>query len=93
MPMSEYERRAWRELEARLAREPRLVRLARRLRWFGGMPRRTTLVWAVGGGLGLVLVGVGSAVHSSAMTAAGVAVIAGTLVVVGVALVVIGLTG
>ncbi len=92
MPMSEDEQRSWRELEARLAGERRLVHLMTRLGApGGGMPRRTSLLWAVGGGFGLALVGVGAGLHSFIMGVAGVVLLAATLVVVGVALIVVGL--
>lgn len=92
MPMSEHERREWRDLEAQLSHEPQLVRLARQLGG-GGMPRRTTTLWLAGGGLGAALVGVGTAGHSLAISDAGVAVLIVTLLVVGVALVVVGWNG
>ncbi|HEY0716322.1 MAG TPA: hypothetical protein VGD68_01800, partial [Streptosporangiaceae bacterium] len=60
MPMSDYEQRRWRELEAQLAEERRLVALARRLnsappeppdpgppRTRARIPARTYFFWAL----------------------------------------------
>ena len=110
MPMSEYEERRWRELEAQLAQERRLVALARRLGSARTEPRdpvrprtrarmtraripsRTYFLWALGGSLGLILVVLGGVTHNSLLDTAGVIVLTGSLVLVGVALIAVGLT-
>ena len=105
MPMSEYEERRWRELEAQLAQERRLVALARRLgaarteprdpvrpRTRARIPSRTYFLWALGGSLGLILVVLGGVTHNSLVDTAGVIVLTGSLVLVGVALIAAGLT-
>src|ERR1700761_6532980 len=105
MPMSEYEERRWRELEAQLARERRLVSLARRLgsvrpeprhparpRTRARIPSRTYFLWALGGSLGLILVLLGGVTHNALIDTAGVIVLTGSLVLVGVALIAVGLT-
>lgn len=96
MPMSEYEQRQWHELEAQLAQERRLVRLERRLGTASagaGTPRKTSLLWGAGGGIGLILVVAGAVVHSTVVGTAGVVILAGTLVLAGVALIAVGLSG
>ena len=105
MPMSEYEERRWRELEAQLAQERRLVALARRLgsarteprdpvrpRTRARIPSRTYFLWALGGSLGLILVVLGGVTHNPLLDTAGVIVLTGSLVLVGVALIAVGLT-
>lgn len=105
MPMSEYEQRRWRELEAQLAQERRLVALARRVgsvraeppdpgpaRTRVRIPSRTYVLWALGGSLGLILVVLGAVTHDALVNTAGVAVLTGSLVLVGVALIAVGLT-
>ncbi len=105
MPMSEYEERRWRELEAQLAQERRLVALARRLgsvrtepphpvrsRARARIPSRTYFLWALGGSLGLILILLGGVTHNSLVDTAGVIVLTGSLVLVGVALIAVGLT-
>jgi hypothetical protein len=105
MPMSEYEERRWRELEAQLTQERRLVALARRLgsarteprvpvrpRTRARIPSRTYFLWALGGSLGLILVVLGGVTHNSLVDTAGVIVLTGSLVLVGVALIAVGLT-
>ena len=105
MPMSEYEERRWRELEAQLARERRLVSLARRLgsvrteprfparpRTRARIPSRTYFLWALGGSLGLILVLLGGVTHNALINTAGIIVLTGSLVLVGVALIAVGLT-
>ena len=105
MPMSEYEERRWRELEAQLVQERRLVALARRLgsarpeprvpvrpRTRARIPSRTYFLWALGGSLGLILVVLGGVTHNSLVDTAGVIVLTGSLVLVGVALIAVGLT-
>ena len=105
MPMSEYEQRRWRELEAQLAQERRLVALARRLgsvrpeprdpgpaRTRARIPSRTYILWGLGGSLGLILLVLGGVTHNAMVNTAGVAVLTGSLVLVGVALIAVGLT-
>lgn len=105
MPMTEYEERRWRELEAQLARERRLVALARRLgtvrteprhpkpaRTRARIPHRTYVLWGLGGSIGLILVLLGSVTHNALIDTAGVVVLTGSLVLVGVALIAVGLT-
>ena len=107
MPMSEYEERRWRELEAQLAQERRLVALARRVgsvrteprypprprtRTRARIPSRTYFLWALGGSLGLILVLVGGVTHNALVSTAGIIVLTGSLVLVGVALIAVGLT-
>jgi Protein of unknown function (DUF3040) len=105
MPMSEYEQRRWRELEAQLAQERRLVALARRLgavrteprhpepaRTRARIPPRTYALWGFGGTIGLVLVLLGAVTHNAMINTAGVVVLTGSLVLVGVALIAVGLT-
>jgi Protein of unknown function (DUF3040) len=94
MPLSGYEQRRWRELEAQLAQEQRLVRLAARLGQAGRDargPSRASALWAVGGGLGLALAIAGAVLHNTILNFAGVALLAATLVLVGIALIVLGL--
>ena len=105
MPMSEYEQRRWRELEAQLARERRLVAVARRLgsvrpeprdplpaRARARIPSRTYILWGLGGSLGLILLVLGGVTHNAMVNTAGVVVLTGSLVLVGVALITVGLT-
>jgi hypothetical protein len=105
MPMSDYEQRRWRELEAQLAQERRLVALARRLgsvrteprhpapaRTRARIPSRTYILWGLGGSLGLILVVLGGVTHNAMVNTAGVVVLTGSLVLVGVALIAVGLT-
>jgi hypothetical protein len=107
MPMTEYEERRWRELEAQLARERRLVALARRLgsvrtdppnpgptrtRTRARIPSRTYALWGLGGLIGLILVVLGSVTHNALVNTAGVVVLTGSLVLIGVALIAVGLT-
>ena len=105
MPMSEYEQRRWRELEAQLAQERRLVALARRLgsvrpephspaltRTRTRIPPRTYFLWGLGGSIGLILVLLGGVTHNAMINTAGVVVLTGSLVLVGVALIAVGLT-
>ena len=105
MPMSEYEQRRWRELEAQLAQERRLVALARRLgsarpeprdprpaRTRARIPSRTYILWGLGGSLGLILLVLGGVTHNAMVNTAGVVVLTGSLVLVGVALIAVGLT-
>jgi hypothetical protein len=105
MPMSEYEQRRWRELEEQLAQERRLVALARRLgsvrtephhpaptRTRARIPPRTYILWGLGGSIGLILVLLGGVTHDAMINTAGVVVLTGSLVLVGVALIAVGLT-
>jgi Protein of unknown function (DUF3040) len=105
MPMSEYEQRRWSELEAQLAQERRLVALARRLssvrtepsppgprRTRARIPSRTYFLWGLGGSIGLILVLLGGVTHNALVNTAGVVVLTGSLVLVGVALIAVGLT-
>jgi hypothetical protein len=105
MPMTEYEERRWRELEAQLAKERRLVALTRRLgsvrtepRYSGPartrarIPARTYMLWGLGGAIGLILVLLGALTHNALINTAGVVVLTGSLVLVGVALIAVGLT-
>ena len=103
--MSEYEQRRWRELEAQLLQERRLVALARRLgsvrteprppepaRTRVKIPPRTYALWGFGGTIGLILVLLGAVTHNAMVNTAGVVVLTGSLVLVGVALIAVGLT-
>lgn len=95
MPMSEDERRRLLELEAELAGERRLVRLARQLgaaNVYTGM-RRITAVWIAGGAIGLSLVIAGAAAHAAAVIAAGLGTLVATLLLVGVAAIVVEVRG
>ena len=95
MPMSEDERRQLREAETELADQRQLAKLARRLGEASvdkGMGR-TIALWAVGGSLGLILFVVGAIGHSTAAEAAGVAILAVTLLVVGIVLIVVQIYG
>jgi hypothetical protein len=95
MPMSEDERRQLREAEAELADHRQLGRLARRLGEASvdkGMGRAIVL-WAVGGSLGLSLAIVGAVAHSTAAEAAGVVILAATLLLVGVTLIAVQVYG
>ena len=86
MPMSDDEQRRLRELEAELAEQRRLVRLAHRLGSASvdtGL-RRVTVLWIAGGSIGLILVVVGAVMHSTAVLAAAVVILAATLILVGV---------
>jgi Zn-dependent membrane protease YugP len=91
MPMSDDERRRFRELEAEMAHEPRLARLARHLELASVYTafRRIAAAWIAGGSLGLLLVVIGTVVHSTACLTAGVIVLVGTVLAVGVALIVV----
>jgi hypothetical protein len=105
MPMSEYEQRRWSELEAQLAQERRLVALAHRLgsvrteprparpaRTRARIPARTYALWGLGGSVGLILVLLGSVTHNALINTAGIVVLTGSLVLVGAALIAVGLT-
>jgi Co/Zn/Cd efflux system component len=95
MAMSDDERRQLRELEAEVAQQRRLVKLARQLgsaSVYTGL-RRITVLWIAGGSIGLILVVAGAVVHSNAMLIAAVVVLAGTLILVGVASLVVEVAG
>src|ERR1700727_377591 len=105
MPMSEYEQRRWRELEAQLLQERRLVALARRLgsvrteprppepaRTRAKIPPRTYALWGFGGTIGLILVLLGAVTHNAMINTAGVVVLTGSLVLGGVGLIAVRLT-
>ena len=90
MPMSEGERQQLLEIESRLRQEPGLVRLSRQLSAANVYTalRRLAAATAAGGALGLILLVVGIALHNALFTA-GVGVLAGTQIIVGVAAVVV----
>ena len=95
MAMSEDERRQLREAEAELAQQHRLVRLASRLKSASvdtGL-KRITVLWVAGGSLGLILVVVSAVMHSMALGAAAVGILAATLILVGVASLVVEVRG
>lgn len=95
MAMSDDERRQLRELEADVAQQRRLVKLARQLgsaSVYTGL-RRITVLWIAGGSLGLALVVAGAVAHSNAVLLAAVVVLAGTLILVGVASLVVEVAG
>ena len=81
MRMPEDERRELGELETQLARQPHLVKLARRLSWASVDTgrRRTSVLWGVGGAVGLSLVVAGAVAHSTAVETAGVVILIATL--------------
>jgi len=95
MAMSENEQRQLRELEAQLAGQRKLVALARRLESAGADigQRRLSVLWAAGGIIGLMLVAAAVAVHNSALGAVAVVLLAGTLLLVGVASMVVEAVG
>ncbi len=95
MSMSDDERRRLRELEAEIAQQRRLVRLARQLESanvYTGF-RRITMLWIAGGSVGLVLVIAGAAVPSTALLTAAVVILTATVLTVGVASIVIEVAG
>lgn len=95
MPMSEDEQRQLREVEAELADQRGMAKLARRLGQASvdkGMGR-TIVLWGVGGSIGLILIVAGAVVHSTAAEAAGVVILIVTLLVVGVALIAVQIYG
>ena len=87
MVTSEDEQRQLRDLEAQLAGQRKLAALARRLEsgGAGAGQLRLSVLWAAGGSIGLMLIAAAAAVRSSVLDAVGVAVLAGTFVLVGVA--------
>jgi Protein of unknown function (DUF3040) len=90
MPMSEGERQQLLEIESHLRQEPGLVRLSRQLGAASVYTalRRLAVLTAAGGALGLILLVIGIAAHN-ALFAAGVGILAGTQIVVGVAAIVV----
>jgi hypothetical protein len=95
MAMPDDERRQLQELEAEAAQQRRLVRLARQLESasvYTGL-RRITVLWPVGGSIGLLLLAAGAVVHSNAVLTAAVVILAGTLLVVGIASLVVEVAG
>ena len=95
MPMSEDERRQLRETEAELAQQRRLANLARRLKSASvdtGL-RRITVLWIVGGSLGLILVIAAAVVHSTTLGLTGVIILIATLLLVGVTSIVVEVHG
>jgi len=95
MPMPEDERRELGELETQLSRQPRLVKLARRLSSASADTglRRTSVLWGAGGAVGLSLVAAGAVAHRTAAGTAGVVILIVTLLVAGVAVFVIAVRG
>jgi len=55
--------------------------------------RRTSVLWGVGGAVGLSLVVAGAVAHSTAVVTAGVVILIATLLVAGVAVFVIAVRG
>ena len=93
--MSEDERRQLREAEAELAQQRRLVDLASRLKSAGvdtGL-KRIIVLWVIGGSLGLILVIVSAVVHSTVLGTVAVGILAGTLILAGVASLVVEVRG
>jgi hypothetical protein len=90
MPMSDEERRQLLEIESHLRQEPGLVKLSRQLGAANVYTalRRLAVLTIAGGALGLILLVVG-AVLRNALFVAGVGVLAGTQVLVGVAAIVV----
>lgn len=54
---------------------------------------QTTVLWVAGGSIGLILVVAGAVVHSTALLAAAVVILAGTLLLVGVASIAVEVAG
>lgn len=95
MPISESEQRQLRQLEAQLVHERRLARLARRLGTAGtdiGV-RRTAILAGAGGCAGLLLAIAGAVVHAAVLDTIGMAVLMTTVVLAGLALIVLGISG
>lgn len=95
MPISESEQRQLRQLEAQLAHERQLVRLARRLGTAGADigVRRTALLAGAGGCTGLLLAIAGAVVHTAVLGTIGVGVLTATVVLSGLALITLGVRG
>lgn len=87
MPMSEDELRRLGELETQLVQQPRLVKLARQLGAANvyNATRRLIVLTAAGGALGLALLIAGAVAHVGALVIAGIGILGGTQIVVGVA--------
>lgn len=95
MPMSDDERRRLRELEGQLDQQHELTRLARQLsaaNVYTGL-RRITWLWATGGALGLILIVAGALAGANAAIGTGVGVLVATLLVSGVAAIVVEVRG
>ena len=90
MAMSDEERRQLLEIESHLRQEPGLVKLSRQLGAANVYTslRRLAAGTAAGGALGVMLLVAGAVLHN-ALFAAGVGVLAGTQVLVGVAVIVV----
>ncbi len=90
MPLSDEERRQLLEIEGHLQQDPGLVKLSRQLSAANVYTalRRLSVLCAAGGTLGLILLVAGAVLHD-ALFAAGVGVLAGTQVIVGVAAIVV----
>ena len=90
MPMSDDERRQLLEIESHLRQEPGLVKLSRQLSAANVYTalRRLAVLTAAGGAVGLILLVVGIVLHN-VLFAAGVGILAGTQIIVGVAAIVV----
>lgn len=90
MPMSDEEQRQLLEIERHLRQEPGLVKLSRQLGSANVYTplRRLAMATAAGGALGLTLLVVGAVLHN-ALFVAGVGVLAGTQIIVGVTVIVV----
>lgn len=90
MPMSDDERQQLLEIETRLRQEPGLVKLSRQLGAANVYTalRRLAVLTTAGGAVGLALLVAGIAAHD-ALFAAGVGLLAGTQIVVGVGAIVV----
>jgi Protein of unknown function (DUF3040) len=94
--LSDEELRQWRELEAELAKEPRLVRLANRLANTNPnalMPRTAWLLWISGTSVGLIIVVAGWIANDSSVGMAGAGILILTVVLAGMATLMIGISG
>lgn len=91
MSMSESERQQLHELEAELAADRRLVRLARRLPGVGSNTRlrQVVLLGAIGAAIGAFLVLIGAGSQSEAVSYFGLCLLAGTVVLAGLTLLVV----
>ena len=90
MPMSDEERRQLLEIESHLRQGPGLVKLSRQLGSANVYTalRRLAAAAITGGVLGLILLVVGAVLHNALFTA-GVGILAGTQIIVGVAAIVV----
>jgi hypothetical protein len=94
--LSEDELRRWQDIEAELAREQRLVRLAKRLAdrsTNSFIPRAAWLLWVTGSTVGLIIAIVGWATNDSSVGMAGIGILVLTVILAGMALMMIGITG